>query len=50
MPQSMQVMNHLLDLRTPLSLTAQDCQLIGQIVRVAAGIARQADGHAAASA
>jgi dTDP-4-amino-4,6-dideoxygalactose transaminase len=50
MAQSMQVMNHLLDLRTPLSLTLQDCQLIGQIVRVAAAIARQADGHAVASA
>ena len=29
----------LLDLRTPLSLTPEDCRLIGQIVRVAAAAA-----------
>ncbi len=36
MPQSQGVLRQLLDLRTPLSLTPQDCQLIGQIVQVAA--------------
>ncbi len=40
MPQSRRVLSHLLDLRTPLSLTTQDCKLIGQIVGVAAGIAQ----------
>lgn len=44
MPQSMQVLSHLLDLRTPLSLTPQDCALIGRIVHVAADIT-----HAAAT-
>ena len=39
LPQSMAVMNQLLDLRTPLSLSAQDCELIGQIVVAAAEIA-----------
>lgn len=43
MPQSVQVLSHLLDLRTPLSLTPADCALIGEIVRVAAGIASTAD-------
>ncbi|MDH5540221.1 MAG: aminotransferase class I/II-fold pyridoxal phosphate-dependent enzyme [Rhizobacter sp.] len=50
MPQSRQVLSHMLDLRTPLSLTAQDCALIGQIVQVAARIAHitpGADGQAA---
>ncbi len=42
MPQSVQVLSHLLDLRTPLSLTPQDCRLIGQIVGVAASIAANA--------
>ncbi len=42
MPQSMQVLSHLLDLRTPLSLTPQDCMLIGRIVQVAADIAHTA--------
>ncbi|MEO6320078.1 MAG: DegT/DnrJ/EryC1/StrS aminotransferase family protein [Polaromonas sp.] len=39
LPQSMAVMRQLLDLRTPLSLTAQDCELIGQIVVAAASLA-----------
>jgi dTDP-4-amino-4,6-dideoxygalactose transaminase len=40
MPQSMAVLGKLLDLRTPLSLTPEDCLLIGRIVQVAAGIAQ----------
>jgi dTDP-4-amino-4,6-dideoxygalactose transaminase len=36
---SMTVMSQLLDLRTPLSLTDHDCELIGQIVATAAAIA-----------
>jgi hypothetical protein len=36
MPKSQSVLRQLLDLRTPLSLTADDCRLIGQIVYVAA--------------
>ena len=36
MPQSHGVLRQLLDLRTPLSLTPDDCRLIGQIVQVAA--------------
>ncbi len=39
MPRSMHVMKQLLDLRTPLSLTAADCELIGKIVLVAAALA-----------
>lgn len=39
MPHSMQVMKQLLDLRTPLSLTEADCDMIGKIVRVAAALA-----------
>lgn len=39
MPQSQAVLRQLLDLRTPLSLTPEDCRLIGQIVRVAAAAA-----------
>lgn len=39
MPQSMTVLRQLLDLRTPLTLTQQDCELIGKIVQAAAGIA-----------
>jgi len=39
LPQSMAVMNQLLDLRTPMSLTEQDCALIGQIVVAAATLA-----------
>jgi hypothetical protein len=35
----MAVMRQLLDLRTPLSLTEQDCDVIGQIVTRAAAIA-----------
>ncbi len=38
---SMAVMKQLLDLRTPLSLTEADCELIGQIVVAAAAIAAQ---------
>lgn len=37
--KSMAVMSQLLDLRTPLSLTEQDCELIGQIVAAAAATA-----------
>jgi hypothetical protein len=37
--KSMAVMLQLLDLRTPLSLTEGDCELIGQIVATAAAIA-----------
>lgn len=36
MPQSQAVLRQLLDLRTPLSLTLEDCRLIGQIVQAAA--------------
>jgi|GEM_PF-3022400 hypothetical protein len=36
MQQSQDVLRHLLDLRTPLSLTPEDCRLIGQIAQVAA--------------
>lgn len=39
MPQSTRVLRQLMDLRTPLSLTPEDCRLIGQIVLVAAGLA-----------
>lgn len=39
MPQSQQVLSHLLDLRTPLSLTPDDCHLIGRIVHAAAAAA-----------
>lgn len=38
-PQSMNVLNKLLDLRTPLSLTDDDCALIGRIVAAASLIA-----------
>jgi hypothetical protein len=38
-PNSKAVLNQLLDLRTPLSLTDDDCILIGQIVTAAASIA-----------
>ena len=38
-PNSKAVLNQLMDLRTPLSLTDDDCTLIGQIVAVAAAIA-----------
>jgi dTDP-4-amino-4,6-dideoxygalactose transaminase len=37
--ESTQVMSQLFDLRTPLSLTPQDCELIGEIVVAAADIA-----------
>lgn len=37
--RSMAVMHQLLDLRTPLSLTEQDCELMGRIVAVAASLA-----------
>lgn len=47
MPQSVQVLSHLLDLRTPLSLTPQDCKLIGEIVGVAAAIAAAAPTNTA---
>ena len=39
MPQSTRVLRQLMDLRTPLSLTPEDCRLIGQIVLAAAGLA-----------
>lgn len=39
MPKSKQILSQLLDLRTPLSLTPEDCRLIGQIVTVAAAAA-----------
>ena len=39
MPQSRAVLGRLLDLRTPLSLTDEDCALIGRIVRLAADLA-----------
>jgi dTDP-4-amino-4,6-dideoxygalactose transaminase len=42
MPQTVQVLSQLLDLRTPLSLTPQDCHLVGQIVHAAVGIAASA--------
>lgn len=35
----MGVSNQLLDLRTPRSLTDEDCELIGEMVRIACGIA-----------
>ncbi len=38
-PQSMGILNKLLDLRTPLSLTDDDCVLIGRIVAAASLIA-----------
>lgn len=41
--QSMAVMRQLLDLRTPLSLTEEDCELIGRIVAVAASRAAMPD-------
>ena len=41
-PNSMGVLNQLLDLRTPLSLTDDDCALIGKIVAVASDIAAAA--------
>ena len=42
LPQAMAVMQQLLDLRTPLSLTEEDCECIGQIVAKAASIAAEA--------
>ena len=42
-PKSMDILNQLLDLRTPLSLTDDDCVLIGQIVAAASRIAGAAD-------
>lgn len=39
MPRSMAVLRQLLDLRTPLTLTPEDCKLIGEIVQAAAHIA-----------
>ena len=47
MPKSQSVLRQLLDLRTPLSLTPEDCRLIGQIVQVAA---TAAGSHAVNSA
>ena len=41
MPQSQGVLRQLLDLRTPLSLTPEDCSLIGKIVKVAATAAAE---------
>jgi len=40
MPQTQGVLRQLLDLRTPLSLSAEDCQLIGRIVRAAVDAVR----------
>ena len=40
-PKSMAVLNQLLDLRTPLSLTDDDCVLIGKIVAAASQIAAE---------
>ena len=42
LPRSMAIMRQLLDLRTPLSLTEPDCELIGRIVVAAATIAAAA--------
>lgn len=42
-PKSMDILNQLLDLRTPLSLTNDDCVLIGQIVAATSRIAGAAD-------
>ena len=42
LPHSMGVLNQLLDLRTPLSLTDDDCALIGKIVAVASDTAASA--------
>jgi dTDP-4-amino-4,6-dideoxygalactose transaminase len=39
LPHSMEVLRQLLDLRTPLSLTPDDCVLIGKIVVAAASLA-----------
>jgi dTDP-4-amino-4,6-dideoxygalactose transaminase len=41
-PRSMEVLRQLLDLRTPLSLTDDDCTLIGAIVSAACAIASSA--------
>ena len=43
LPDSKAVLNQLLDLRTPLSLTDDDCTLIGQIVTAASQIAGAPD-------
>ena len=43
MPDSMAVLKQLLDLRTPLSLTDEDCKLIGRIVASASLIAGTSD-------
>jgi dTDP-4-amino-4,6-dideoxygalactose transaminase len=40
-PKSMDVLNQLMDLRTPLSLTEDDCILIGKIVTAASQIASE---------
>ena len=42
-PKSKTVLNQLMDLRTPLSLTPDDCELIGQIVASATSIAGASD-------
>ena len=47
MPKSQSVLRQLLDLRTPLSLTPEDCRLIGQIVQVAATAAAAHAGNSA---
>ncbi len=39
LPRSMAIMRQLLDLRTPLSLTESDCELIGRIIETATAIA-----------
>jgi dTDP-4-amino-4,6-dideoxygalactose transaminase len=43
LPDSKAILNQLLDLRTPLSLTDDDCKLIGQIVATASQIAGSSD-------
>ena len=42
-PNSKAVLNQLMDLRTPLSLTDEDCVLIGQIVAASASLAGETD-------
>lgn len=41
-PRAMGILRRLLDLRTPLSLTDDDCIVIGKIVAAAAAIAATA--------
>ncbi len=39
LPKAMAIMRQLMDLRTPLSLTESDCELIGRIIEAATAIA-----------